>query len=116
MKGVVGKIKSALALTWLIFLRSVDTLINFLDAISKEYRYVAKELKKLTTEGKRKRAMKVSLTFLFLSVLLFHYQRLSSYRTNSELLLMTVVICTIYIFVQYAIHSKQGGGSLKFEP
>ncbi|XP_030831614.1 piezo-type mechanosensitive ion channel component 1 isoform X4 [Strongylocentrotus purpuratus] len=57
-EGVVGKIKSTLALTWLIFLRSVDTVINFLDAISKEYRYVAKELKKLTTEGKRKRALK----------------------------------------------------------
>ncbi|XP_041455408.1 piezo-type mechanosensitive ion channel component 1-like isoform X4 [Lytechinus variegatus] len=57
-EGTVGKIKSALALTWLIFLRSVDTLIQFLDNISKEYRYVAKELKKLTTEGKRRRAMK----------------------------------------------------------
>lgn len=56
--GMGNKIKSYLQLTWLILMRSFDTLINFLDSISREYRYVAKELKKLTTEGKRKRALR----------------------------------------------------------
>ncbi|XP_071494350.1 piezo-type mechanosensitive ion channel component 2-like isoform X1 [Diadema antillarum] len=53
-----SKIKSTLKLTWLIFIRTIDSIIAFLDNISEEYRYVAKELSKLTSEGKRRRALR----------------------------------------------------------
>ncbi|XP_072013632.1 piezo-type mechanosensitive ion channel component 2-like isoform X2 [Amphiura filiformis] len=56
--GVIEKTESRLTLIYLIFMRLIDTVVYQLDRISEEYRYVGRELRKLTAEGRKRRAQK----------------------------------------------------------
>ncbi|XP_033122825.1 piezo-type mechanosensitive ion channel component 2-like isoform X4 [Anneissia japonica] len=56
--GCWDKFLNILRLAWRIFLRLIDSAIARLDKSSEEYRYVAKELKRMSAEGKRRRSVK----------------------------------------------------------
>ncbi|XP_038069758.1 piezo-type mechanosensitive ion channel component 1-like isoform X2 [Patiria miniata] len=56
--GICNKILNIIKLVWRVLMRGLEGCIHFFDEISEEYRYVAHELDKLSTEGKRQRALK----------------------------------------------------------
>ncbi|XP_071959086.1 piezo-type mechanosensitive ion channel component 1-like [Antedon mediterranea] len=56
--GCWDKFVNIMKLAWRIFLRLIDSVIGYLDKASEEYRYVAKELKRMSAEGKRRRSEK----------------------------------------------------------
>ncbi|XP_022080337.1 piezo-type mechanosensitive ion channel component 1-like [Acanthaster planci] len=56
--GICTKFLNILKLIWRVLMRGLEGCIHFFDEISEEYRYVAQELDKLSSEGKRQRALK----------------------------------------------------------
>ena len=58
--GIWAKFTNIVKLVWRVLMRGLEGCIHFFDEISEEYRYVAQELRKLSTEGKRQRSLKVS--------------------------------------------------------
>ncbi|XP_071784673.1 piezo-type mechanosensitive ion channel component 1-like isoform X3 [Asterias amurensis] len=56
--GIWAKFTNIVKLVWRVLMRGLEGCIHFFDEISEEYRYVAQELRKLSTEGKRQRSLK----------------------------------------------------------
>ncbi|XP_071824095.1 piezo-type mechanosensitive ion channel component 1-like isoform X9 [Apostichopus japonicus] len=54
-EGMKAKILVKVKWIWRILMRIVDTVISWLDELSKEYRYVHRELRKIKLEAKRQR-------------------------------------------------------------